>query len=55
MDTILWIALGITACLWIGIIAVPAAFAWRLHRRSAEKLRESRRSAGGAGRPWRCQ
>lgn len=48
METILWIALGITACIWVGIIAVPATFAWRLHRRSAEKLQADQKSAGRA-------
>lgn len=48
METVLWIALGITACLWIGIIAVPATFAWCLHRRTSEKLQAECKSAGGA-------
>lgn len=48
MEAILWIALGITACLWVGIIAVPVAFAWRLHRKTAEKLEAARRGAGSA-------
>lgn len=48
MEAILWIALGITACLWVGIIAVLVAFAWRLHRRTSEKLQAERKGAGSA-------
>lgn len=43
MEKILWVCLGVT--LWVGGLAAflfwPAASAWRLHRRTGEKMRES--------------
>lgn len=50
MEKILWVCLGVT--LWVGGLAAflfwPAASAWRLHRKTAEKLGAARRGVGGA-------
>lgn len=54
-EAIFWLGLAIVITAWAGAAAIGVVFAWRLHRRTAEKLQEARKSAGGAGRPWRCQ
>lgn len=50
MENILWVCLGITV--WIAVAAAflfwPAVSAWRLHRRTGEKLQAERESAGRA-------
>lgn len=40
MDTILRVAVGITACIVVGITVVPVAALWRLHRRTAHETQE---------------
>lgn len=48
MEKILWLALGITAGIGVVLAAIPVAAAWRLHRRTSEKLEAARRGAVGA-------
>lgn len=48
MEMILWLALGITAGIGVVLAAIPVAAAWRLHRKTTEKLETARRGVSGA-------
>lgn len=50
MGDILWLALGVTAGIGVAVLAVSVAAAWRLHRRTSEKLQAERKAAGRAQR-----